>query len=257
MTLLNRTRGFEPPAMVFCQYTSREINIYDYANREPKIACVNYGLLTRISEIKNNLGIDTSIVPKNVVFYMQKHDDQHKLLAHALAIYDSSAFAFILKTSRSRLDVPILSGTPILNVSAYIPKLPNVTCDDVSELDAHLAPAPMRLTTNGVDPKAKQARLILVSSFTQLLGGWDIDWAQQKTKALYCLNIVTQLVDLVMPGFVIKDYQAHILNLLVKLEQGNSDVPDYTRKVNDYNIFWKSEISEKYGTYLYIMSLRS
>ena len=62
MALLNRTRIFEPPTMVFCQYASQEIIIYDYANHEPKTACVNYGLLTHISEIKNNLGIDTCIV---------------------------------------------------------------------------------------------------------------------------------------------------------------------------------------------------
>jgi len=41
------------------------------------------------------------------------------------------------------------------------------------------------------------------------------------------------------------------------LEQGNSDVPDYTRKFNDYYSFWKPEVSENVGTYLYIMGLRS
>jgi len=56
---------------------------------------------------------------------------------------------------------------------------------------------------------------------------------------------------------VIKDYQAKKLNLLVKLEQGISDVPDYTRKFNDYHSIWKSEFFEKIGTYLYIMGLRS
>jgi len=67
LALLNRTSRFEPPIMVSCQYASRENNIYDYANREPKTACVNYGLLTHISEIKNNLGIDTGIVQNNLV----------------------------------------------------------------------------------------------------------------------------------------------------------------------------------------------
>ena len=68
---------------------------------------------------------------------------------------------------------------------------------------------------------------------------------------------MTQLVDLVRSSFVIKDYQAEKLNLLVKLGQINSDVPDYIRKFNDYHSFWKSKISEKIGTYLYIMGLRS
>ena len=56
---------------------------------------------------------------------------------------------------------------------------------------------------------------------------------------------------------MIKDYQAENLNLLIKLEQGNLDVPDYTRKFNDYYIFWKPEVSDKFGTYLYIMGFRS
>jgi hypothetical protein len=50
----------------------------------------------------------------------------------------------------------MLSGTSTLNVSAYIQKIPNVTSDDIPELDAHLAQVPMRLTAMGVDPEAKQ-----------------------------------------------------------------------------------------------------
>jgi hypothetical protein len=44
--------------------------------------------LTHISEIKNNLGVGTGIVPKIFGFNMQKRDDQHTIWAHALAIYD-------------------------------------------------------------------------------------------------------------------------------------------------------------------------
>ena len=58
---------------------------------------------------------------------LKKQDDQHKLWAYVLVIYGSSAFAFSLKTSRSRPDVPGLSGTPVLNVSAYVQKLSNIT----------------------------------------------------------------------------------------------------------------------------------
>jgi len=105
----------------------------------------------------------------------------------------------------------------------------------------------------GVDPATKQASLFLISSFTGKLR----HWAQHNTEALYSLNFVTQLVDLLRYGFVIKDYQAKNLNLLVKLEQGYSDVPDYTRKFNDYHSFWKSEISEIkfWNLFVHYMSL--
>jgi hypothetical protein len=42
------------------------------------------------------LGIETGIVPTIAGFNMQKHDDQHKLWLHALAIYDSFNLAFTL-----------------------------------------------------------------------------------------------------------------------------------------------------------------
>jgi len=66
----------------------------------------------------------------------------------------------------------MLFGTPVLDVSAYIQKLPTVTAEDISKLDAHLAQTPMRLTTMGVDPKTKQASLFLMSSFAGKLGHW-------------------------------------------------------------------------------------
>ena len=77
---------------------------------------------------------------------MQKHEDRPQLWTHALAIYGSEKIAFNLRTSRFRPHVQTLSGTLVLNVYAYIQKLPNVTGDDIPELDAHLAQARMRMT---------------------------------------------------------------------------------------------------------------
>ena len=102
---------------------------------------------------------------------MQKHEDQHQLWAHSLAISGSDKVAFNLRNSRFKPG-PVLSGTPVLNVFAYIQKLPNILGDDITTLDAHLAQAPMRLKTMGVDPKTKQASLILMSSFAGKLGHW-------------------------------------------------------------------------------------
>ena len=68
VALPNQTNIFEPPNFVACQY-----DYYD--NRKPDIACVDYGLLTYIAEIKNNLDIATGIVSTFIGFNMQKHDD--------------------------------------------------------------------------------------------------------------------------------------------------------------------------------------
>ena len=59
--------------------------------------------------------------------------------AHALAIYGSDKVAFNLKASRFRPSVPTLFGTHVMNVSAYIQKIPNVNGEDMPALDAHLA----------------------------------------------------------------------------------------------------------------------
>ena len=80
---------------------------------------IDYGLLTHVSEIKKNLGIDIGIVPNIVSFSMQKHDDQHTRWSHSLAIYGYFIMAFTLKTSNRGPDVPKLSGTLVVNVSAY------------------------------------------------------------------------------------------------------------------------------------------
>ena len=141
--LPNRTIKFGIPSIARGQYSNKEIKVHDYGNQEPKTACIDYDILTHISEIKNNLGIDIGIVPKISSYNMQKHEDRHRLWAHALAIYGSSNVSLNLGTSRLRQDVPMLSRAPVLNVSAYIQKLPNVTSDDISKLDAHLAHAPM------------------------------------------------------------------------------------------------------------------
>ena len=76
--LVSRTELFKPPKVLKCQYLNTDIKVYDYGNREPKTACVDYGQLVPISEIKNNLGIDIGIVPKIACFPMLKHDDPRK-----------------------------------------------------------------------------------------------------------------------------------------------------------------------------------
>ena len=105
----------------------------------------------------------------------------------------------------------------------------------------------MRLTSMGIDLETKQASLLLMSSFTGKSG----HWAQQDNEALYSLNSITQLVDLVRFGFVIKDYQAENLNLLVKLEQVIRMFP-ITLKISMTTIvFGYLKFPEKLGPIVY------
>jgi hypothetical protein len=135
--LVSRTNLFEPPSMVKYQYGVCEIQVFDHESREPKTTCVDYGVLVPTSEIKKNLGIDTGIVPKISSFSMHKHDDQHKIWAHALAIYSSTQFSISLAASQRRPHVPKLTGTSVVNVSNYIQKLSNVNGGNLTELDSH------------------------------------------------------------------------------------------------------------------------
>jgi len=105
----------------------------------------------------------------------------------------------------------------------------------------------------GVDPETKQASLILIISFTGKLG----HWAKQNTEVLYSLNCVSQLVEFVRSGFVVKESQAEHLQLLIRKEQNGLDISDFIRKFNDSYSFWKSKISEKLVAYLFVSSLRS
>jgi len=215
--------------MVKCQYAVNDINVFDYENREPKTSCTDYGLLVPISEIKNNLGIYTGIIPKIARFHMQKHDDKHKMWAHALAIYSSTQFSFSLDASQRRPNLPKLIGAPVVGISNYIQKLSHVNGDNLIELDSHLAQASIKLTTMGFDPDTRQANLILMSSFTGKLG----HWAQQNTEVLYNLNFVSQLVDFGRSRFVVKDCHNDYLQLLIKAEQNGLEISDYIHKFND------------------------
>jgi hypothetical protein len=73
--------------------------------------------------------------------------------------------ALSLKAYKRKLDRPMLSWAPVINVSTYILKLPYVIGDNICESDAHLAQAPMELTDMGVDPETKQASFMLMSFF--------------------------------------------------------------------------------------------
>ena len=192
-------------------------------------------------------------MPKIACFSMQKHDDKHKMWAYALAIYSSTQFSVLLAASQRRPNVPKLIETSIVGISNYIQKLPNVNGDNLNELDSHLAQAPIKLATMGVDPDTKQASLILMSFLTGKLG----HWAHQNTEVLYYLSYVSQLVDFVRSKFVVTNYQAEHLQLLIKVEQSGLDISDYIRKFNDSYKFRKSEISEKFAVYLFVLGLRS
>jgi len=76
-----------------------------------------------------------------------------------------------------------------------------VNGDNLTELDSHLAQAPSKLTTMGVDHDSRQASLILMSSFTRKVG----HWLRQNTEVLYNLKSVFQLIDFVRSSFVVKD----------------------------------------------------
>ena len=108
--------------------------------------------------------------------------------------------------------------------------------DNLTELDSHLAEAPIMLTTIGVNSTTRQANLILISSFTGKLG----HWAQQNTEVLYNLNSVSQLVYFVRSSFVVKEYHTEHLQLLIKVEQNGLDILDYIRKFNDSYSFRKT-----------------
>ena len=107
----------------------------------------------------------------------------------------------MLAASQRRTNVPKLTRAPVVSISNYIKKLPNVNGDNWTELDSHLAQTPIKLTTMVVDPDTKQNSLILMSSFTVKPGHWE----QKNIEFFNNLNSVTQLVDFVRSSFVVKD----------------------------------------------------
>jgi hypothetical protein len=77
---------------------------------------------------------------------------------------------------------------------------------------------------------------VLVSSFTGKLG----NWAPDHDTEIYELATVNDLIEYIRAGFSIEDIEGKSLYILLRLEQGEKSLHDYTQEFNTSYAWWKS-----------------
>jgi hypothetical protein len=84
------------------------------------------------------------------------------------------------------------------------------------------------------------------------LGNWAADHADEILK----LNIIDALAANVRVGFFNEDLEGKNLYSLIKLDQFDKSLPDYTQEFNSYYSYWNGDISVKVATCMYIGDLK-
>ncbi len=79
-----------------------------------------------------------------------------------------------------------------------------------------------------INPDSKHVVFVLVSSFTGKLGNWASD---HNTK-IYDLATLDDLIDYIRIGFSIEDVEGKNVYILLRLEQGEKTLHDYTQEFN-------------------------
>jgi hypothetical protein len=91
-----------------------------------------------------------------------------------------------------------------------------------------------------------------VSSFTGHFGNWAADHADD----IFKLDNIDALTAYVRVNFSNEDLEGMNLYSLIKLDQFDNSLHDYTHEfINSYS-YWKDDISVKAVAYLYIGGLR-
>jgi hypothetical protein len=93
----------------------------------------------------------------------------------------------------------------------------------------------------------------LVSSFTRKLGNWTSNHITE----IYDLATVDDLIDYIRVGFSIEDVERKNLYILLRLEQIEKSLHDYTHEFSTSYAWWKKSIDIKAAVYMYIGGLKN
>ena len=98
---------------------------------------------------------------------------------------------------------------------------------------------------------SKEAVTVVASSFTGSLGNWVAD----HTDEIFKLDSIDALTAYIRVDFSNEDLEDKNIYSLIKLDQIDKSLREYTREFNNSYIYWKDDISVKVAAYLYIGGL--
>jgi len=138
-------------------------------------------------------------------------------------------------------------------VSRFLQKMEHCNGEDSVKLNNHLKQSRLKIHGFGIDPDSNQAVVILVSSFTCKLGNLAADHNAE----IYGLQTLNDLITYVRVGFSIEDVEGKNLYSLIRVQQGEKSLTDYTQEFNSSYAYWKNSIDIKAAVYIYIGGLKN
>jgi hypothetical protein len=225
-----------------------EFSIYHWDSYSDKSKCFDYGGLITAAEIEDNLGIDVGIMPmllENVP--MRDFSDSNKIWIESAKLLRSKVFDRDLLIKES-----VVNTGPMANMARFLQKLEYCSGDNAEVLHNHLKQSKLKVQGFGIDPNSREAVTVVVSSFTGHLGNWAADHADE----IFKLDSIDALTAYVRVSFSNEDLEGMNLYSLIKLDQFDKSLHEYTQEFNSSYSYWKNDISVKVAAYLYIGGLK-
>ena len=138
-------------------------------------------------------------------------------------------------------------------MSRFLQELEYINKEDSTKLHNHLKQSRLKIREFGINPDSKQIVVVLVSSFTRKQG----KWASYHSTEIYNIATVDDLIDYIRVGFSIEDVEGKNVNILLRLEQGEKYLHDYTQEFDTSYAWWKKSIGIKAAVYVYIGELEN
>jgi len=162
-------------------------------------------------------------------------------------ILRSKIFDRDLQIKRSMSTIGLLA-----NMSRFLHKLEHCSGENAEKLHNHLKKSKLKIKGFGIDPISHEVDTVVVSSFTGHLGNWAADHADEILK----LANIDALTAYIRVSFSNEDLESMNLYSLIKLNQFDKSLREYTHEFNSSYSYWKDDISVKAASYLYIGGLR-
>ncbi len=141
----------------------------------------------------------------------------------------------------------------LVNMSRFLEKMEHSHGEDSIKLNNHLKQSKMKIQGFEINPDSNRAVVVLVSSFTSKPGNWASDHSAE----IYDLKTLDELIAYVRVVFPIEDVEGKNLYSLIRVQQGDRSLTDYTQEFNNSYAYWKGFIDIKAAVYIYIGGLKN
>jgi len=137
---------------------------------------------------------------------------------------------------------------PLANMSRFLQKLGHYSIENAEILHNHLKKSKLKIKGFGIDPNSREDVTVIVCSFTCHLGNWA---AADHADNILKLNNIDALTAYVHVRFSTEDLEGmNLHSLIIKLDQIDISLHEYTHEFSSSYPYWKDDISVKAAAYL-------